>query len=275
MSAVEYVGASGATAGLGMKAVTCECGEWRDLSSEFDVSNGRLFATSFKPFERELAIVADCPSEAEASGLIERMMRVLRADAESCVPGRLFWGEWYARCVLKGYGFEGAWAGRSGFRATLTFLVTDPLWTRERTWAFGASDAAKALGYPHGYPHGYGSASPVERIECDSIRPCDVRIEVRGPCDAPSVSIGGNSYRSSAYVPEGARLLIDTREKRCAIETADGLSVDALPTTPDAPPGSGSYAFEAVPPGSSLLAWDRSFGLSVTVFETKAVRPWT
>lgn len=244
-----------------------------DFSFSFEAANGRLAGHAADEAEIPLSVSMDADDPARELNMLRR---VLMADVEADEAGRLYDGAWYVRCVLKS-SQKRLWY-RDGRARTcdLVLWAPDPEWTRERVFSWAASPRPEeGLGYPHGYPHGYGSAAPVRAVSCASSLPCDLRIEVRGPADGPTVHVGGNAYTVAAGVPEGAVLAIDTRAATVEIETADGLRVNAFPATPDEPPGSGAYVFERVPPGTSAVSWDGSFALSVTVYERGREREWS
>lgn len=244
----------------------------RDWALDRELMNGRV--ASYAPRPRELEVGVAFASDARAA--VDELVRVCAADAAACAPGRLYDGEWWTECFLEESSAELWWVSEGGEHArTLVFYSADPAWVRERAFSVPPSELHGALGHPHGYPHAYGSSSSGASVSVEAPAPCDVRIEVPGPADAPAVAVGGNVYRCAASVPAGGVLVVDTRAKSAEIRLGSGLRVDALDSTPDAPPGSGEYAFEKVAPGVHAASCSAPQGAAVTVYESGMERLWS
>lgn len=268
---VRYVNHLGREFDFSARGVYARPESLRDWSLSHSVMNGRV--ASYEADERSIDVPVALVGDVRAA--VDELVSVCRADTAACVPGRLYDGEWYTECFLEGCRPRLWWLSDGAQERTLSFYSPDPTWYRDSTTLLVARAANGGLGYPHGYPHGYGSSGGLESVACSSDVPCSVRVEVRGPADSPVVTVGGNAYGAAVAVPAGWTLSIDGRSAKAELTSADGMSVDALDATPDAPPGSGSYAFERIAPGVHWASRNGPFEASVTVYEEGVERSWS
>ena len=271
---VRYVSHSGREVDLSGGPIRCNSGEWMDFSRDADVSGATVLSTSFSAFERDMDLVVASSSSAEADEARDELSRAIAEGASTGKAGRLYFDDWFIECVPVSLHASSYTMTPAASKHTATFIVSSAWWKRERRHVLAPSESSDGLGYPHGYPHGYGYAAPTDYIDIDTDDPCDVSIEFRGPVDSPSISIGPNRYSAEVLVPSGWLLRIDTRDYAAELVSDDGMLIDVLSSTPDAPPGSGEYVFERMKAGRHAVSRSGSYPAFVTVFERKAIRPW-
>lgn len=246
--------------------------ELYDFSVTYEAMNNKIASHKIDEVEIPISVGIDTDNPARE---MNRLYRVLMPDVEQDSLGRLYDGAWFVECILK-QSKKRRWYRDGNYRTyDLSLWSPDPVWTRESSFSFDIKNTVGLLGYPHGYPHGYGSTTPVELLRCNSISPCDVRIDIKGPVDSPVVSIGSNRYTADVEVPDGGVLTFDSRQGTVSITTADGSSFDVFDSTPDMPPGSGEYPFEKINPGSHYLSWDGSFTVAGCIYEQGRERQWS
>lgn len=243
-----------------------------DFDVSYKLSNGRVAGHVFADREIPLSVAMN-PRDAAIE--MNLFYQVLMADVESDRPGRLYDGAWYIECLLKKHS-KRYWYRDNDIRSyDLSLWSPDPTWYRDSAYVFTKhQNNSEWLTYPHPYPHSYSGSSPIGDLELDSLVDCDFGIEIFGAVTNPNVTIGENQYQVNVDVPEGASLEIDTKRGTVILTTEDGLEVDAFSSTADAPPGSGSYIFERLKPGSHYVSWDGSFDFAITVYEQGRERRW-
>lgn len=205
-------------------------------------------------------------------------------DMADSSPGRLtFDGEWYQRAYLAKSDVSEVY-GRRGIKTELTFLLLDGAWRREVTTDFYANEVSdgSALDYPHDFDYDYGGSGANRTITVAGLVPADCRLTVYGPVTNPRITVSQgtftNVYEADVEVPGGSRLVIDGSSYPKSIQLigtygevedkfASGLRGEGA--------GSGSYCFEPLRPGTSSVAWDGSFGFTMTHYQEEGEPPWS
>ncbi|NPD32259.1 hypothetical protein HLV35_03125 [Eggerthellaceae bacterium zg-997] len=205
------------------------------------------------------------------------LRRASSLDVADGKPGRLVaQGEWEQRAYVLESGVKEHW----GDHVTLSLKVAllDGVWTRShgREFPIRRSGEGSWLDYPHGYPHDFARGVESRQLRVDGLTPCPVKLVIYGPATNPYVTIGGNRYEVSASIPDGAYLTIDGRSKTIVMRNADGSDADMFAAgVRRGGQGGGSYVFERLPPGVSEVAWDNTFGFTVTLYEEEGEPPWS
>lgn len=233
--------------------------------------------------ERGISSVARAAREAEVElatrdlSEVDRARRVMDRDVQLGTPGELVWrGEW--RTGAYAVKCAPSQAGRGGYRATLTVVLLDGVWRRERTTSYLPASATGGdwLDYPHDHPYDYMATPAPEAVHgaewCES--PC--RLTIYGPATDPVVIIAGNAYAADLTLPAGSRLVIDGLARTVEEVTSTGLVVNRFSAARRGSGlGSGEYCFQPVPPGESTLAWSGAFGFDLTIWEEEGEPPLT
>ena len=212
-------------------------------------------------------------------GAWDSACEAFEADCASGAPGSLFCEGWYARayCVSQ----EAREVSPSYVTGTLTFALLDGYWSKSEAFEFYRSESdpgdAEFLDYPHDYPHDYAAPFDSVGITNDQLVGSPARIVVYGPVTNPTLSIGGNTYRWEVEVPSGSYLACDFTEARKTIEiVGNGYTRDVFDSgVRGSGLGGGSYCFQPIPPGSSAVSWDGSFGFTVYLEKRRGGLPWT
>ena len=199
------------------------------------------------------------------------------ADCLTGSPGTLVCDGWSTRayCVSHLVGeVSPRWIS-----ASLAFVLVDGYWYRAEKHEYYefSSETTGGLDYPHDYPHDYGASSGQSSVVVGSLVPCPAKITIYGPVTNPTIDIGGNTYRWQISVPEGAYLVSDGTGPRKTISlVGSGYTSDVFDCgMRGSGAGSGSYCFEPVPPGTSEVSWDGSFGFDLELQVRRGGLPWT
>lgn len=205
-------------------------------------------------------------------------------DMADSSPGRLtFDGEWYQRTYLAKSDVSEVY-GRRGIKTELTFLLLDGAWRREVTTDFYATETEdpSGLDYLHDFDYDYGGSTASRSVTVDGLVPADLKFTVYGPVTNPRITVSQgtftNVYEADVEVPGGSRLVIDGSSYPKSIQLigtygevedkfASGLRGEGA--------GSGSYCFEPLRPGTSSVAWDGSFGFTMTHYQEEGEPPWS
>lgn len=214
----------------------------------------------------------------------DRLREQADRDMARSAPGRIeVDGEWYQRAYIAKSETDAVY-GRCAVKAELTVLLLDGAWRREVSAEFYATETEdpSGLDYPHDFEYDYGGSTASRSVTVDGLVPADLKLTVYGPVTNPRVAVSQgaftNVYEVAAEVPGGSRLVVDGSSYPKSIQLigtygevedkfASGLRGEGA--------GSGSYCFEPLRPGTSSVAWDGSFGFTMTHYQEEGEPPWS
>lgn len=214
----------------------------------------------------------------------DRLREQADRDMARSAPGRIeVDGEWYQRAYIAKSETDAVY-GRRAVKAELTVLLLDGAWRREVSTEFYATETEdpSGLDYPHDFEYDYGGSTASRSVTVDGLVPADLKLTVYGPVTNPRVAVSQgaftNVYEVAAEVPGGSRLVVDGSSYPKSIQLigtygevedkfASGLRGEGA--------GSGSYCFEPLRPGTSSVAWDGSFGFTMTHYQEEGEPPWS
>lgn len=214
----------------------------------------------------------------------DRLREQADRDMARSAPGRIeVDGEWYQRAYIAKSETDAVY-GRRAVKAELTVLLLDGAWRREVSAEFYATETEdpSGLDYPHDFEYDYGGSTASRSVTVDGLVPADLKLTVCGPVTNPRVAVSQgaftNVYEVAAEVPGGSRLVVDGSSYPKSIQLigtygevedkfASGLRGEGA--------GSGSYCFEPLRPGTSSVAWDGSFGFTMTHYQEEGEPPWS
>lgn len=270
---IRYVSAAGESIDF------CAGGPWHasdtdlfDVNAPYASGNGAVMGFVDEMRTNALAARLSCGSLEDRDQLFD----VFTADLANETPGRIYAGDWYCHAYITGVAVR-RWHISDGILdCDLVILRTSGRWTHELSKFMPRSDRGIGLNYRHGYPYNYsGIDKNASIIQNPSVIPAPVSINIYGPAENPSVIIDGNHYEVEASVKDGGRLLINGATKKIALFDEYGNASNAFDKRRGVQrEGSGSYIFHRLPQGAHSVQWDGSFGLDVTVYETREERRW-
>lgn len=117
----------------------------------------------------------------------------------------------------------------------LTVHSEDPVWVRETKYIFDSKKDStyQELNYPYNYDFNLGLGAFAKTYERETSIPTDFRLEIKGECQTPRLTINGNVYEVDVHVDYNATLIISTfesatEEKQIYIKYTDGTIINAL-----------------------------------------------
>lgn len=159
----------------------------------------------------------------------------------------------------------------------LTVVLVDGLWRRDRLFQFmpSATDKGTDLDYPYDFEYDMGPSVVTAMASNSMLTPCPVSLVFYGPCTNPSIVMGGNKYQISVSVSAGGYLTVDGVHRTIVMTTPTGTSTNEFKAGLRGDgQDSGSYVFQPVPAGDSVVSWDGSYGLDLHVHEESGTPPW-
>lgn len=211
------------------------------------------------------------PSEAKGIEYKNKLCDIADVDVLNKQPGKLIVGDWYLPCYITGVSYGNYLIDKSYLSVTLTLLVENPTWIKEREYNFGSGFSSMIGGYDyaHDYPVDYGTL-PVDKVENESIVPCDFIMRVYGSAVNPAITIGGHIYRVNASVGPSEYLEINSKAKTIVRYTSIGTEVNEFSNR-----DRNSYIFEKIASGSNAVSYAGSYSVSITLLSERSEPVWT
>ncbi len=205
----------------------------------------------------------------------DRLVRLIDADVAARTPGTFVAKGWEQRGFLAC--LEPTDLTPSHLTARLECLLLDGVWVKPKlVHLFPSSgDATGTKCYPYRYAYRYASEYGVRSVTVDSLIPVAFRMCIFGYVRSPRIRIADNVYHFDVTVPEGGYLLVDSRDSSAVLVGRAGDRTNVYGQCERGTgEGCGSYAWERIPPGSSLVSWSDGFGFDLTVFEEISTPPF-
>lgn len=214
--------------------------------------------------------------------MLDRLMALADLDVQAMQPGTLAVNdEWTQRAYLTGLTVSTV-PSPAYAQADITVILCDGVWrrrlpTQSYTTQHPGSDAS--LDLPYDLPADLASPKLIQRVSNPGILPAEFACRIFGQATNPSFQLGGNIYRlNDLTVPAGAYIQIIARsdEKSIILHAADGGSKDCFAAGERGTGmNSGSYIFQPIPAGESILSWSRAFGIEFDIYQTCGGVPWS
>ncbi len=247
--------------------------ELRTVEWDYDVTPGNLTGVTRPAVERHVKLICTNPA------ILDSMRAMFDADLLNRTPGTLTVnGEWSHRCYLTAS--EPDETSPSTVTAQLTIVLLDGVWRRDADTiqcVVHQGDSGNTwLDLPFDLP--FDLQAPRMSASVTNTLPYGVkwRMIVYGPASNPRVSIGGNEIMVDVLVPDGGYLTIDAIARTVVLTAANGDVTNVFgKARRGIGQGSGTYVFEPIAPGTSVIEWDGSFGFDLTPVEERSVPPWS
>ncbi len=276
---VRYINHLGVSVELNAEGVRLNTGELNDWELQPTTMNGRISGFTRETTEKQVAGIVFKHDSAPALAKLDEMYEVAIVDADEeglDEPnyGRLVVDDWYVLCWMRKMTKDRTYL-RDAADFCMTLVSDIPLWTREEPQTFIAERDGSGLDYPHDYPYDYSASWFAGTVHNASPRRCPVRISVAGPTKKWHVRIADNVYSVDRELDVDEMLVIDGRDETIVHIDSLGNETNAFGDKAGIyMDGSGSFVFEAVPPGDSEIEWDGVDRVEVLVYEQRDQRPY-
>lgn len=273
-----YISATGEVATFGSGAYANES-DLRDIEWSYSAS-GKRWKLRRSRSQRTVPLRLCVPDEGGYEER-DRIVSLMERDCMAQTPGRFVTANGYElECFVVGHAFS-KYLLRPGYlRDDATVQPTDGAWVRgeSRSYAPKLDDPTQGeyLDLPYDLPYDLSFPANSTEIYVDALADdAPFLLSIYGPAVNPSVTIAGTAYGAAATLADGDRLEIDSRAKTVTLVTSAGDRIDMFDKRPRGSQGSGSYAFERIPRGSSSIDWDGSFGFDLITYDERSTPPWS
>lgn len=231
---------------------------------------------------RDMSFPVGIAAENGEGGLAlrDKVYALTEADTATNTPGRLEICGYWMECCVTGCAPTNYWMDDRYAELHLTIHADDPVWTRNHLYHFFPENElqdGEYLDFDFDFDFDFAPPAPLRTIDCEAPNACPFLWRVFGPAQNPHITIGSNTYGVNVNVAPGYRLEVDSREghKGVLLIDAAGMTTDVYNERLRGAAGSGSYILEPICPGSSVVAWDNSFGFDLIVYNQTSAPPWS
>lgn len=271
---IKYVSSQGIELDMSGNGIDAHGNNMHSWEFEAVALNDRVVGMSRKLPELEIALIVVADTDADGIAAKNALYEIPASDRVSMTPGRLYLNDWYLTGYVKSVTVDNFWQTRKAAQYVLTFVATEPLWTREVTKTFTAQ-SSDGLDYPYDFMFDFASASSTDTITNENYAPSFIRIAIQGAAQNPYITIGGNEYKVNVNVQAGEYLEIDGLNKTIEVIGTDGTRTNVFDKRNGLQVvGSGHYIFEKIAAGELPVIYSNGLTFSVTVIEQRAEPRW-
>lgn len=233
--------------------------------------NNKISSLDKKVQKKSIPVIIKCNSDSEGIALRNRLFEICEKDVLALKHGNLIIGDYYMKCFVTACKYSGYTQSKQYAKLTLTIQTDYPYWVKETTTTFGLSGAVVGsnLDYNNDFPYDYSPNVLSDKLRNTDFVPTNFRMKIYGPCNNPSVYIGGHEYTVNKDVAEGEYLTIDSVDKTIVLTDIDGNETNCFNLR-----NKDSYIFEKIPVGESNVSSSTSFVFEVVLLEERGVPKW-
>lgn len=274
MKDIYYVNASGKKMDLLSDRFKLQTGTLFDHDNEYTVNGLKVVGISGMLTEKELLLTIQEDGYASFEEAMEQFNNCTEPDVINKTPGRLYYGDSYQQCFLKGAELL-EWEYDAGYTdKKIKMLTACSSWITEQNFTFlpatGADPESDGLDFPTDLPFDFASSGnkTVHRT-VDHYASSHFQMTVYGPCVDPRITINSYPYQVFATLETGEYLVIDSRENTITKYLNNGTTENLYNSRQFSP-----SVFEKIPSGNLALDWPGTFGFDVTLYLERSEPKW-
>lgn len=265
-----YVNSENTEVVFGSQKILANENDLRNYTRSYSDTNG-IGNFKFGKVTKNLPIIlVNCTSE-EKNHLYETFLY----DIERDVAGKIYIGDYYMNCFI--YESKSSeYTSPSHINMTLKVVSEDGIWHKEEStlFLFDAEDDDSEddyRGYDYGYDYGYGRPNANSEVVNDFGHDCSFKLIIYGPCENPTIAIGGHYYKVNKTLLANEHLIITSTytDKTIFLTQNNGTQVNCF-----ADRNKESYVFQKIPKGVNNVVWDSSFQFEVILIDERGEPAW-
>ena len=202
------------------------------------------------------------------------------SDVQAVRPGMLTVdGEWFQRAYVVGSSL-GLVPWPEYAQVDYTIVLCDGVWRRalpvQHFFPIAAGTGSQ-LDLPTDLPTDLASSRIALTVDNPTGKAAEFTAIIFGQCTNPSLRLGGNTYEVDVTVPYGGYVSLSatglSKTITLTAENGDVTNIFDKGVRGDGA-GSGSYVFEPIPAGKSLLEISGNYGIDLTLYDVSGGVPW-
>lgn len=266
---IKYVASSGNTYDLitnGIKHREANYYSWA-----WDVEGTKLqYGYRVADFSRDAAVydteLIFYGSEQRRRTLVQNLHDDFENDVRTKRAGKIIWGDYYLECYITESSTEptevGTWTSNK-----ITIYAPYPFWVQDFHIVLPASQetASGFLDYPYDYPYDYAAPTMGTRhIQTNFPFESEFEMVIYGLAVNPRVVINDYAYALYATIPQGAYVIINSRQKTIMMYQ-NGTRTNMFNFR-----NKTASIFQRITGGDLTISWDSSFGVDLTIYHERS-----
>lgn len=222
------------------------------------------FSKDAAVYDTELILTG---SELKRRAIINALHDDFESDIRKKKTGRLIWGDYYIDCFVN-FSDTQPTEYLTQTLNKIQIYAPYPFWVQDfKVELFPAEETQSTfLDFPFDFMFDF-TAPVIGEAMIKSDFPFDSEFEmvIFGPAVNPRVTINGYSYVLYATIPQGAYVVIDSRNHTVMQFNTDGTkrNIFNLRNKTDS-------IFKKIPGGNLNISWDASFGVNITIYRERS-----
>lgn len=222
------------------------------------------FSKDAAVYDTELILTG---SELKRRAIINALHDDFESDIRKKKTGRIIWGDYYIDCFIN-FSDTQPTEYLTQTLNKIQIYAPYPFWVQDfKVELFPAEETQSTfLDFPFDFMFDF-TAPVIGEAMVKSDFPFDSEFEmvIFGPAVNPRVTINGYSYVLYATIPQGAYVVIDSRNHTVMQFNTDGTksNIFNLRNKTDS-------IFKKIPGGNLNISWDASFGVNITIYRERS-----
>lgn len=267
---LQYKNHLGEVIDFGKSGIFVSANDLHDYSWSISQKNGKISSFKRDVATHNLPVVILCATVAEGVAVRNRLLEVAEKDVLAKKPGKIIIGDYYYKCYITDSKKSQYLSSRRRMDVALTITSDEPYWVRESSHSFRKSATTTGLDYPHDYLFDFISPFSQSKLVNTDFTASNFRMNIFGPCSAPTVYVAGHAYVVNCDVELGEYITIDSVAKTVTKTATDGTISNVFNLR-----GRDSYIFEKIGAGTNAVIWDGDFGVDIILLEERSEPKWT
>lgn len=275
MRELKYTSHDGTTIDLNTDSLwVADLQEMRGFAWTYTLATRGIKSASRNASTAKMTIRTKTPGELDA------VQTAFESDVQAVQPGILTVdGEWTQRAFIVGSSL-GLVPWPQFAQVDYTVVLCDGVWRRalpvQHFFPMSAGTGSQ-LDLPTDLPTDLAPSKIALQVDNPTGKAAEFTAIIFGPCVNPAFQIGTNTYEVDVTVAAGGYISLSATglEKSIHLTADNGDLSDVFDKGKrGSGSGGGSYVFEPIPAGDSLLTISGNFGIDLTLYDVSGGVPW-
>lgn len=268
---LKYQNHLGEVIDFGLEGVYVNASDLHNYEWKATTRGKKISAFSRNVQTRTLPIVIVCDTEEEGIDKRNKLFETFEKDILAVQHGKIIIGGYYFRCYVTKSTKSDYQKSKQYMSLKLTLSTDFPYWVKESKESYDVvTEIQDGLDYPFDYPFDFLSDVALTSLTNPNFDASNFKIVIYGACNAPSINIGGHTYKVNCSVGANEYLTIDSTTKQIYTTKEDGTIINNFNNR-----GRASYIFEKIPPGIITIAWSGDFAFDIVLLDERSEPTWT
>lgn len=269
MISVTYISSAGNTYqlhtknGVMHKSLPYRSWSWKVRGTELE-RGVRIsgFSRAAAQYNSELLFFGNIEEQTE---LINNLHDDFEGDMRRLKAGRIIIGEQYLDCYIVGVNTR---HNKGVTTDEIQIFAPYPYWMQEQKIVLDASSVPSSgfLDFPYDFE--YDFTAPVmgrKIVKSDFPFDSEFQMVIYGLAVNPRIVINDYPYTLYATIPQGAYVIVDSKQKSIMMYNTNGTRTDLFNFR-----NKTESIFQKIPAGNLDIAWDSSYGVDITVYRERS-----